>query len=500
MLGVAASGVLRIFQLRLVENLQQKIFTRASFEFAYRIPRIKMESLYKKYAPELMNRFFDTMTVQKGLTKLLIDISVASLEVLFGLILLSLYHPLFIIFSLILIILVYLIFKFTAKRGLTTSLKESKHKYEVAHWLEELARTNTSFKLSGETTLPLERVDIHTKDYLQARESHFKVLVQQYSILVFFKVIVAASLLILGGILVMEQVINIGQFVAAEIIILLIIGSVEKLILSLENIYDVLTALVKMGQVTDIELDNDEGIDLASECNDDGLNFELINVDFSYPDYPKKSLENLSLKVECGEKLLLVGSNGSGKTTLLHIIAGLYSIQSGNILYNKTPKQSIKMSSLRSIIGDCMTQGHLFEGTIFENISMGRKNATSENVKWAVENLKLNSFIQSLSNGLQTYIEPQGKKLPRSIIEKILMARSIADKPKLLLLEDAFEHIDGSERHEIIKFLTSEENKWTLVAVSADEYLASRVDKIVLLEHGTVIKIGDFDEMKSYID
>ena len=219
--GVAVTGVLQIFQLRITENLQQKIFTRAAFEFAYRIPKICMEKLYKHYAPELINRFFDTISVQKGLSKILIDFSTAALQIIFGIILLSFYHPFFILFGLFLIILVYIIFRFTAQRGLETSLEESKHKYQVAHWLEELARTYTSFKLTGSTHLPLKRVDDLTGGYLKARESHFKVLVQQYSMLVFFKVVVAAGLLALGGILVMEQLMNIGQFVAAEIIIIM---------------------------------------------------------------------------------------------------------------------------------------------------------------------------------------------------------------------------------------------------------------------------------------
>ena len=135
-LGIAISGMIQINQLKITEHLQQKIFTRAAFEFAYRIPKVKLEAMYKHYAPELMNRFFDIISIQKGLSKILIDFSSASIQTVFGLLLLSMYHPFFIIFSLILIILVYTIFKLTYKSGLKTSLKESKSKYNVAHWLE----------------------------------------------------------------------------------------------------------------------------------------------------------------------------------------------------------------------------------------------------------------------------------------------------------------------------------------------------------------------------
>jgi ABC-type bacteriocin/lantibiotic exporter with double-glycine peptidase domain len=487
-LGVALAGVMRIMQLKITENLQQKIFARGAFEFAYRIPKIKLEALYNQYAPELMNRFFDIFSVQKGLSKLLIDFSSASLQVIFGLILLSLYHPLFILFSIILIILLYLIFVLTAKKGLETSLEESKYKYQLAHWLEEIARSVISFKLSGETDLPSKKADIHVMKYLKARDKHFNILVVQYSLMVVFKVLVAAGLLVLGGILVMQQVINIGQFVAAEIIILLVINSVEKLVMSLENIYDVITAIEKLGQVMDIELDKEEGIKINEENLSKGLKVDLKNIHFSYPPHIKQTLSNIHLQVEACSSVLILGPNGSGKTTLMHLVAGLYDSQEGIVSYNDLPKGNINITSLRSVIGDCMTRGELFEGSILENITMGRKEATFENAKWAVENLGLKDFIKSQSKGYDTLVDPQGKRFPLSVVEKILLARSIADRPKLLLLEDAFEHIDGIDKNNIIDFLIDKKNPWTIIAISNDPYLATKVDKIIRMDRGKIIE------------
>ncbi|MDA9820643.1 ATP-binding cassette domain-containing protein [Salibacteraceae bacterium] len=496
-LGVAISGVLQIFQLRLTENLQQKIFARAAFEFAYRMPRIRMEALYKHYAPELMNRFFDTISVQKGLSKILIDFSSASLQLVFGLLLLSVYHPFFILFSLILVFLVYAIFNFTARRGLTTSLKESKQKYLVVHWLEEVARTSTTFKLAGKSNLPLRRTDEQTSEYLTAREGHYKVLVQQYWMLATFRVLVAAGLLILGGILVMEQLMNIGQFVAAEIIILLVLSSAEKLILSLETIYDVLTSLEKIGQVTDLELEKSEGMDMRERCTDEGMSVELKDVSFKFPDQHDYTLRDVSVSINSGERLLITGTNGSGKSTLLTIIAGLYSVQKGSVSYNNLPKGNLILSTLHSVIGDYLTQQEeLFEGTVMENIRMGRDAATYEHVKWAVDNLGLTDFIQSLPLGYDTIFDAQAKRLPRSVVQKMLIARAIADRPSLLLLEDAFEHLDEFERRRIIDFLTEKDKTWTVVVVSNDPYMAQRSDRLVVMKEGKVAAIGTYEEIK----
>ncbi|MBK8340268.1 MAG: hypothetical protein IPK99_09910 [Flavobacteriales bacterium] len=215
-IGVGFTGAMQIMQLALAENIQQRLFARSAFEFAYRIPRIKAEAVSGRYLPELVNRFFDTFTIQKGLSKLLLDVPLALLQILLCLILLGLYHPFFIAFGFLLVILLYVIFRFTAKQGLATSLTESNYKYAVAHWLEEIGRSAGTFKLIGETALPMSRTDQLVDGYVTARRSHFRILLGQYTAIMVFKVIITLSLLALGGMLVMREQMNLGQFVAAE--------------------------------------------------------------------------------------------------------------------------------------------------------------------------------------------------------------------------------------------------------------------------------------------
>jgi len=117
-LGVALTGALKIMQLSVVETILQRIFIRSTFDFTFRIPRVKLENLHKEYPPELMNRFFDTFTPQKGIPKLLIDLSSAAFQIILGLLLISFYHPFFIFFSLVLLLLLFVIFRFTGPIGL----------------------------------------------------------------------------------------------------------------------------------------------------------------------------------------------------------------------------------------------------------------------------------------------------------------------------------------------------------------------------------------------
>ncbi|MGB5666828.1 MAG: ATP-binding cassette domain-containing protein [Maribacter sp.] len=483
-LGVAFVGVLQLMQIRIIENLQQKIFTRSSFEFAYRFPKIKMSQLRNFYPPELANRFFDTLMVQKGLSKILIDFPAALLQIIFGLLLLSFYHPFFIVYGILLLLLIYIVFKFTAQKGLDTSLDESKSKYKVAHWLQEVARSIVSFKLSGKTTHALDKNDELVTEYLEARESHFKILVLQFIQMIGFKVLVTAGLLLIGGLLVLNQEMNIGQFVAAEIIILLVISSVEKLILGLETFYDLLTSLEKLGQVVDKELEPQDG---EKPSTKDGFFVELDGISYSVPDRDKKIIDNLSLKITPTSKILIYGNSGAGKTTLLRIIAGILEPESGGIYVNNVSLKGMNLNYYRSHLGQSLPEESPFEGSILNNITFGDKTITEEQVYWALENVGLTEFIKDQPFGLKTILYPEGKQIPYIVSKKIVLARSIVRKPKLLLLKDPLNQFNKEDSIRIMDFLSDPKNGWALLVVSENMDWTDRCTQFLTIQDGRII-------------
>ncbi|HNF71683.1 MAG TPA: ATP-binding cassette domain-containing protein [Chitinophagaceae bacterium] len=487
MIGIAFSGILQLLQLRITETIQQKIFTRAVFDFAYRIPRIRFEDIDPYYPPELMNRFFEVPVLQKNISKVLIDLPSAVLQILFGLIVLSFYHPFFISFSLFLLLLVIVVIVFTAKRGLETSIIESKQKFKAASWLEELARVKDTFKLAGKTDLPLTRMNSLATNYIEARESHFRILKLQYIILLFFKVAISASLLLVGGYLVLEQKMNIGQFVAAEIIILLLIDSSEKLILNFDTIYDVLTSLEKINEVTTMTLEKDEQQSTVHvNSNATGFEVELHKISFQYPGNSHLIINDSSTIIRAGERVCIAGENGSGKSTLLHLIAGLFKPTSGNILINKFHMENYDRSELYQYFGQGLVDEALFDGTLAENISLGRENISPESVLWATQVVGLDSYIKNLPEGISTKIELSGGRLPESIYNKIIIARSIVSRPKLLLLEIAMDSFEKEERHRLIDFLTDSSNAWTLIYICNDDYFKNKATQVLRIESGKI--------------
>lgn len=494
-IGILVSGVLQIMQISMVEVLQRRVFAKTAFEFAYRVPKINAEALFKYHTPELINRFFDILTVQKGLPKILIDLSTALLQIFFGLILLSFYHPFFVFFALLLLAILIAMFYFTGAKGLDSSIVESKYKYRVAFWLEELARALSSFKVAGTTRLPMKKADYNINQYLLYRKVHFGVLIRQFSFIVLFKVLITGGVLVLGTILVIDRQITLGQFVAAEIIIVLVLGAVEKIIINLDTVYDVLTAVDKIGHVTDLPLENQTGVRLPKEYFEDGIEIKLKDLTYSYPSKPRPVLKDINLTFKPGEKICITGYSGSGKSTLVNIIDGIYSSYKGVVTYNNVSLSDIDVNFLRDNIAKNVSQEDIFDGTVMENILVGKPNATYQTAIEAVEAVGASEEIHQLPSGLHTPLVSGGKTLSTGLANKITLARCIAKRPKVIILNDFFFYFEHAEKERLIKYLTDPKHSWTLITVSTDPVILTNCTRVVVLKEGKIVSEGSFNEV-----
>jgi ABC-type bacteriocin/lantibiotic exporter with double-glycine peptidase domain len=474
--GVFLGGVIQVMQMNITENIQQRIFTRLTFAYAYRIPRIDLLSIDNYYLPELVNRFFDTANLQKGLAKLLLDVPTASIQIVFGILLLTFYHPAFAVFGFILLIFIVFIISGSSNKGLNSSMEESDFKYRVGHWLEEISRAIKTFKFTQKGQFHLNKVDGLILGYLSARRLHFQVLVLQYKTLIAFKVLITGSMLIIGTLLFLDQKINLGQFIAAELIILAVLNSIEKLILSLATGYDVLTAIEKLDHVLqkpqDREQERIKGFD-----SDYSKSFDLSvrNLGFSFPN-GKKVLENVSFELKPGEKICISGDQGSGKTTLIRVLSGLYGGYSGQILVNELPLHNIPVDDWRNGIAVFFAQEELFNGTLLENLTLGDLDRSLDEINETCKLVGLLPFIQSKVDGYHIMIDSQGQKLPHSVVQKILLARCLLRKPLILMMENGWEAIETEYRQHIVNKLISDKS-FSLIAITDLPELVSVCDR-----------------------
>lgn len=494
-IGVAFGGFLQISQLQITEKLQQRIFSKSGLSLAYRLPRVKTEVLHGEYGPEIVNRFFDTVNLQKGISKLLVDFTTAVLQMIFGLLLLSFYHPTFILFGVILIGILILIFYFTSPKGMATALKESSYKYQTAFWLQEIGRTLNTFKLTGNTRLPILRADKLIQKYVDFRSKHFSVLILQYKIMIGFKVLIIASLLVAGSLLLINEQISIGQFVAAEVIIILVVNSVEKVILSLETVYDTLVAVEKLGVVMDLDLERSEGTDKLIVSKPEGLKFGMEHVVFQPYDAIKPIINDISLTINPGKKIAITGRSGSGKSALLALLNGLYEEYQGTVSINDLSMDMIQLDKFRAMIGDCLQFGELFHGTIKENILVGR-DVDPKQFEEIIELVGLKEYIYQLPDDLNTELLPEGRGLSRSVAQSILIARSLVGNPKAIIMENALRHVNPEIKPKIVDYLMS--GSWTLLMVTEDPYILQKLDEIIILDSGKILKQGSYEDYIQY--
>jgi len=479
-MGVAVAGLFQIMQLYIVEILQRRLFARAAFDFAFRIPKLNIKELGNSYLPELVNRFFDTISIQKSLSKILIDFSTSILQIIFGLILLSLYHPIFIAFGLVLLLLLFLVIYLTYKPALKTSIEESNHKYEMAFWLTELARSLPTFKLNTNSDLNLQRTDKIVNKYINSRKQHFKVLLSQYSGIIGLKTLVTAGLLIVGAILLISNSITIGQFVAAEIVIILILNSSEKLIMSMEAIYDTLTAMDKIGRVTDINIEKDIETEITLDPND---KIEITAKDLEILSIRNDTTINqhINFNVTPGKHVCITGETGSGKSSILKILSTNIDNYTGSVLFNDIPLKSLDINKIRKDISCIDDNQEIFYGTIYENITLGRKDIPFKNVVDVTKKVGLAKLVDNLPDSYQHLILNSEHVFSGTDRVRLFLARTMISNPKLVLTEDIFSSLKPENSKLLLDTLFEYCKDKTLIIVSNNEQVIRRCDSVINL-------------------
>lgn len=486
------AGLLQVLRLVLAERLQQRIFARVALDLALRLPFVRQSALADAYAPHLVNRFFDVLNVQKTLSKLLIDVPASAFQILVGLLLMVFYSPLLLVFALCVVLFILITWLGLGVGGLQTSIKESSYKYHVADWLEELGRCNVGFKLSGNSSFPLERTDKLVLGYINARQLHFRVLLRQAIGNAIFRAIANAGVLAIGGWLVINAQFTIGQLVAAEIVLLSVLSALDKIVRMLEDLYDLLTSLHKLGQLTDLPAERQNGVAISNAPTSSpqsipGASVVCRGVRFSYQE-DTEVLCGLDLDLEPGAQISLVGTSGAGKSTLAALLVGLQEPSHGLVMVNSVEVRSANLENLRKIVSLVNDSNEIFEGSIEENILLGRPEISPFDMEWALETAQLTEELAKMPKGLKTTLISGGRNLSRGQLQRLLIARAIITRPHLLILDEAFTGIDERDKLSILECLYAEDKHWTIIDISHDPEVVIRSDTIYVLEDGKLVE------------
>ncbi len=426
--GTFFVGLLQLFQLSIVELLQQRLFMRSTLEYAFRIPLLRLASTGKYLFEELANRFFDTLTLQKQVPKLLMDLSAAILQMFFGLILISFYHPFFAFFSLLLILLLFLFFRYSGPRGLASSLEESEEKYRIAHTLQSLGEDHWWYRSLKPFRSGLRRIDSMLKRYLDARNSHFRVLRAQYRVLILFKTLIISILLIIGGNLVLGGQINLGQFIAAEIVIILILGSVEKMLLSMEGIYDVLTAVEKVAKVPELPIDAPEGY--VGEVPE---KLEFRNAVFRFGN--RTICRGLNLNLNLRSNRYWISKDPRLRTLFIRTLQGAMDPHSGAVVVDGVNLSDWNLLEWRQHVQSIEIISPMGGRSLSEILEVNGDSERKKQVIELMELLELRSTFEEFGLSMEDPISPLWWFNNDQVRWKIGLMRSVLNEAHLLLFD-----------------------------------------------------------------
>lgn len=473
------AGGLRAIQVWVTELVQQRIFARMAVDIAWRLPRARLEGFGAHRPTELVNRFMDVMTIRKATALILLDGFALVLQALFGVILLAFYSPLLLGYALLLLASMAFVVFGLGLGAIRTSIAESRAKYDVLAWLEEVARVPRAFRDPLDARQALERADRGTLDYLSRRKAHFRILFRQLLGAYAVQALASGSLLGLGGWLITRQQLTIGQLVAAELVVGPLVASFAGAGKYLETVYDLLAAVEKVGMLFDVPLEREQGEPLPETTAP--LRVRVHGLMWSRSD-GQPLFTDVELTLEPGSRTVLRGASGSGKSTLLDVLTAHVAPARGAVEFDGVDARELALPSLRSRVR--LVRGiDLFDGTLLDNVRLGQ-NVGLKEVRELLEQLGLSEAISSLPAGLNT--ELTGGVTPFSTGEahRIMIARAVLSRPRLLVIDEALDDMDAESRSRCLELLLSAAAPWTLIVATHGTDQLARFDQVVTLGRG----------------
>ncbi len=469
-----ALGVVSAVQYYVVELIQQRMFVRLAADFSCRLPKLQYGALESARRPELVNRFLDVVTVQKSTAYLMLDGVNVILATLIGLLVLAFYHPFLLAFDLALIAGLLLVLFPLGRNGVRTSIQESYAKHSVAGWLEQVVMFPLMFKSASAATLSRDRTDRLVDAYISARRAHFRVLVRQILGLLGLEAFASALLLALGGLLVLQGQLTLGQLVASELIVSAIVASIVRLGKHLENWYDSLAAMDKLGSVVDLPIERREGC--VGVAGEGGCAIDMEGVAFAYPGM-RPLFERVSLKVAPGERVAVTAPIGSGMGTLLDLLYGLRTPSEGTIRVWGVDVRSWSLDALREQVV-LVREPEFVEGTLAENIRVGREGITDSAIQRLLESVGLGRMLSQVPEGLELKLRAGGRPLSDSQRILVALARAMAGAPRVLLIDKVLDGMDPRESEEVLSVLFHPSRPWALVVATRDERIIERCARV----------------------
>ena len=458
---LAFAAMMRALQTFVVEIIQRRLFARVAADFAFRFPRVRTSSMDGHYGPELANRFFDIVTLQKVVAQLLLDGLAIVLATAVGMAVLAFYHPWLLGFDVLLLGLVVGGLLVLGRGAIKSGIDESKQKYRLAAWLQDLLRCPLGFRSAGAADFALDRADQLTTEYLDARRRHFRVLFRQLLFIFGLQVVAGTVLLGVGGLLVIRGQLTLGQLVAAELIVATILASLAKLGKHIEGFYDVVASVDKLGHLFDLPIENQDG--LLAFAPGAGARVRVTNVRHRSVDSFLR--DGFSLSLDRGDRTVILCGGSAGSSPLFDILYGLRTPESGHVEIEHADPRDLRPDILREAVA-LVRDVEVFDGTIAENVHLHRPGVSMTDVRSALFEVGLLDDVLHLSDGLDTEINASGNLLTATQLRLLMLARAVAGKPRFLLIDGLLDPLSDDQLRMTAEMLLGSSFDWTLLVAT----------------------------------
>ena len=471
------SNTLVALQFYVVEMLQRRLFVRLLGETTQRLQQINIAVYDRQHIPTLVNHFFDVVTLQKTAASLLLETLGYLLQTLIGMLLLAFYHPMLLAFDLFLIAALYLILFWMGKNGITSAIEQSRAKHRAVAWLQTIA-ANPLLSKSHQGRRYVEQISMTmAQDYLDACISHFRVLSRQNIGALVVHTLANTFLLAMGGWMVIERQLSLGQLIAAELVVNAMIYGLTRLGKTLDNFYELMASLDKIGYLQDLPQEREHGELPLSADSGYRIDIEQLVIE---PSLHTDALSAFDLHLAAGDSLAL--TSGAERGTLLDILYGLRSPRSGRVLLDQQDLRDLSLGRLRDSL--CLVRhAEILNVTLADNLRLGQAIALIE-MRTVLEHVGLLQRVDSLPDGLNTRLLGHGEPLSAEEQLRLTLARALLAKPRLLMIDKVLDRIDAGWLEPILDILFAKSSPWTLIVITEHPRVIARCQQQVGIRQG----------------
>ena len=443
---LVCSGSMTAFQSYILELFERRFYARITSEMALNTLYADCEFSQNTNKVELSNRYFDILNVQKAVTGLIIGMFALLLQMFVGIVVVSSYHPYLLLFNLFFILILWMIWRIWGYDATTSAIETSEAKYETARYLEDVARASGFYSAHAHSQHAIKQTDKYINNYLNKRSIFFKFSFSQHIALLAVYALSSAGLLSVGGILVINEQLTLGQLIASELILSAIFYGASRLGYSMSTLYEMGASLEEIYRLYIFPTEVPKGNNFPKNEKN---KLSYIGTEFYMED---KATIKLSFDLNEGEKISVHCATYKIQQLILQSIVRHIEPSSGRIMYGDTNYKDINPRKLRDNIIAIDTPT-VIETSLYEYLTMGKHNLASSDIYAVLEMVELNKIIDGLDHGLETHITPAGLPLSPTQTLRLKLAAALLSKPKILILNQFFDTISGERHRRIFKRL-----------------------------------------------